>query len=72
MAKIEAIIPFILHFEAGVNKKYLGLPNEQIFEIAKKTGFANDPVDAGGATMCGTPSRHIAGRMDSRIHLSGL
>ena len=53
MAKIEAIIPFILHFEAGVNKKYLGLPNEQIFEIAKKTGFANDPVDAGGATMCG-------------------
>ena len=53
MADIGKIIPFILHFEAGVNKKYLGLPNEQIFEIAKKTGFANDPVDAGGATMCG-------------------
>ena len=53
MADISKIIPFILHFEAGVNKKYLGLPNEQIFEIAKKTGFANDPVDAGGATMCG-------------------
>ena len=53
MAKIEEIIPFILYFEAGVNKRYLSLPPEQIFEQAKKTGFANDPDDAGGATMCG-------------------
>lgn len=53
MAKIDEIIPFILHFEAGVDKRYLSLPPAQIFEQAKKTGFANDPDDAGGATMCG-------------------
>lgn len=53
MADIRKIVPFILYFEAGVNKKYLDLPNEQIYEMAKKTGFANDPVDVGGATMCG-------------------
>ena len=53
MAKIEEIIPFFLHFETGVNKRYLNLPPAQIFEQARKTGFANDPDDAGGATMCG-------------------
>lgn len=53
MAKIDEIIPFILYFEAGVNKRYLNLPPAQIFEQAKKTGYANDPDDAGGATMCG-------------------
>lgn len=53
MAKIDEIIPFILYFETGVNKRYLGLSPSQIFEQAKKTGFANDPDDAGGATMCG-------------------
>ena len=29
------------------------LTNEQLFEKAKKRGFANDPDDLGGATMCG-------------------
>lgn len=53
MAKIEEIIPFILHYETGVSKRYLSLPPAQIFEQAKKTGYANDPDDAGGATMCG-------------------
>ena len=53
MADINKIIPFILYFEAGVGRKYLNLPNEQIFERAKLSGFANDPVDSGGATMCG-------------------
>lgn len=53
MAKIEELIPFILHFETGVGKKYLNLPPEQIFAQARKTGFANDPDDSGGATMCG-------------------
>lgn len=53
MAKIDEIIPFFLHFETGVNKRYLNLPPAQIFEQARKTGFANDPDDAGGATMCG-------------------
>lgn len=36
-----------------MNKRYLSLPPAQIFEQARKTGFANDPDDAGGATMCG-------------------
>lgn len=53
MADINKIVPFILYFEAGVSKRYLDLPNEQIYEKAKLSGFANDPVDAGGATMCG-------------------
>ena len=53
MADINKIVPFILYFEAGVGRKYLNLPNEQIFERAKLSGFANDPVDSGGATMCG-------------------
>lgn len=53
MAKIDELIPFILYFEAGVSKRYLSLPPEQVFEQAKRTGFANDPDDAGGATMCG-------------------
>lgn len=53
MANINELIPFILYFEAGVQKKYLTLPNEQIFAQARKTGYANDPDDAGGATMCG-------------------
>ena len=53
MAKIDELIPFILYFEAGVNAKYMSLPPEQIFAQAQKTGFANDPDDAGGATMCG-------------------
>lgn len=53
MAKIEDIIPFILYFEAGVSRKYLALPPEKIFEQARKTGYGNDPDDAGGATMCG-------------------
>lgn len=53
MAQIEKIVPFILHFEAGVPVSYLDKTPEQIFERAKKTGFANDPDDRGGLTMCG-------------------
>lgn len=51
MAKVEKIVPFILRFEAGVVAP--GLTNEQLFERARKTGFANDPDDLGGATMIG-------------------
>lgn len=51
MAKVEKIVPFILRFEAGVVAP--GLTNEQLFERARKTGFANDPYDLGGATMIG-------------------
>lgn len=53
MAKIDKIVPFILHFEAGVPASYLSKTSEEIFEIAKLTGFANDPDDRGGLTQCG-------------------
>lgn len=53
MAKIESLIPFILHFEAGVKKEHLNKPIGELFAIAKKTGWADDPLDKGGATMCG-------------------
>lgn len=53
MADIEKIAPFILHFEAGVPKHYLGQEPRAIFERARKTGLANDPDDRGGLTMCG-------------------
>lgn len=51
MANAEKIVPFIIRFEAGVTAS--GLTNEQLFERARATGFANDPDDAGGATMVG-------------------
>lgn len=51
MAKVESIVPFILKWETGITGP--GLTNEQLFEEAKKRGFANDPDDLGGATMCG-------------------
>lgn len=69
MANIETIIPFILYSEAGgapscfktiqtsdgKKKVYFPslLPPEKQFEECRKRGFANDPVDRGGATMCG-------------------
>lgn len=53
MAQIEKLIPFILHFEAGVPLKYLNGSPEEIFAVAKKTGLANDPDDRGNLTMCG-------------------
>lgn len=51
MAKVESIVPFILKWETGTTGATL--TNEQLFEKAKKRGFANDPDDLGGATMCG-------------------
>lgn len=53
MASIRPLIPFILYYEAGLSRHYTELPFEEMFEKARKTGFANDPDDAGGATMCG-------------------
>lgn len=53
MANVDLLIPFILRFEAGVAIKDLSLPLPQIFEKARKRGFSNDPLDSGGATMCG-------------------
>lgn len=53
MANVDLLIPFILHFEAGVSVTDLSLPLPQIFEKARRKGFSNDPHDLGGATMCG-------------------
>jgi len=51
MAKVESVVPFILKWETGTTG--IGLTNEQLFEKAELKGFANDPDDLGGATMCG-------------------
>ena len=51
MARVENIVPFILKWETGTTG--IGLTNEQLFEKAKLKGFANDPDDLGGATVCG-------------------
>lgn len=51
MANVEKLVPFIIQFEAGVNPA--GLTGEKLFEKARKTGYANDPDDLGGATMVG-------------------
>lgn len=53
MAKIEKIVTLLLVGEAGLLKKYHNLPLAQQFEQAKKTGWADDPDDSGGQTMCG-------------------
>lgn len=51
---MEDLIIFILAHEAGLNvRKYAGLSLNQKFEQAKKTGWANDQDDPGGATQCG-------------------
>ena len=52
MANVEKLIPHLIRWEAGCIAK-AGESNESLFERAKKTGFSNDPVDAGGATMIG-------------------
>ncbi|MBD5357774.1 MAG: peptidoglycan domain protein [Bacteroides sp.] len=54
MADFTKMIPFIFHFAAGVygnNGSELRLSVNKQFEIAKKTGWSNDPDDPGGATM---------------------
>ncbi len=51
MANVEKIVPFIIQFEAGIDPA--GLTGEKLFEKARKTGYANDPDDLGGATMVG-------------------
>jgi hypothetical protein bfra3_11916 len=54
MAKIEVLLPFLLKWECGLDlRKYGSLTLEDLFNQAKKTGFADDPADTGGATMCG-------------------
>lgn len=51
MAKIEALIPFLIYFESGVADS--SLDAKSLFEKAKGKGIASDPSDAGGATLAG-------------------
>lgn len=53
MAQIDILIPFLLYHETRLKKSELLLPLPQMFERAKLSGYADDPDDAGGATMCG-------------------
>lgn len=53
MAKVDRIFTFLMQWEAGLRPEFFDLPFEDQFEQAKKTGFANDPADPGGATMVG-------------------
>ena len=50
MAQVNKIIPFILKWEAGISGPGT---NEELFEKARKTGWADDPSDLGGQTMIG-------------------
>lgn len=51
---MEELIIFILEHEAGLKVgRCAGMSMEQKFEQAKKTGWANDKDDPGGATQCG-------------------
>ncbi len=52
MANVDLLIPFILEFETGVIQKQ-GESLPLLFERSRKSGFANDPLDKGGATMIG-------------------
>ena len=52
MAKIDNIIPFFLKWETSVVRKK-DETLEELFERARQKGWANDPLDHGGATMCG-------------------
>ena len=48
------MLPLIFHFAAGVygkNGSDLLLPFAQQFELARKTGWSDDPDDPGGATI---------------------
>lgn len=44
------MVPFVLYCEAGVKVES---DVERMFEHARAKGYANDPCDRGGATMCG-------------------
>ena len=60
MAYCEKLVPIIIRWETGVvhlfpdgSVDYYSRPNEVLFKEARKTGFSNDPLDNGGATMVG-------------------
>ncbi len=57
MANHLMMIPFILHFEASTRLERHTEPDRarcrQLFEWARRQGWADDASDRGGATMCG-------------------
>lgn len=59
MADIEKIVEKILHFEAGTPlgdaapDPSTDARNRRLFALARRTGWRCDPLDSGGATMCG-------------------
>lgn len=46
------MVPFILRWETSTVARE-GESNRLLFKRAEKTGYAYDPADRGGATMCG-------------------
>ena len=54
MAHIDLYIPHVLHFECGLENRYMGLSLEEQFEIAKKKcGYSDDPIDPDKFTVLG-------------------
>lgn len=54
MAHIDLFIPHVLHFECGLENRYMSLSLEEQFEIAKnKCGYSDDPVDPDRFTVMG-------------------
>lgn len=51
MAECSKLVPIIIRWEAGVTAPELS--EEELFEKARKSGWSNDPLDSGGATMVG-------------------
>lgn len=49
---MNRLIDFILLFEAGLKPKE-GRPPEMSFELARSSGFSDNPADSGGPTLCG-------------------
>lgn len=52
MANVDNFIPFVLKWETGTRRKD-GETLPSLFERAAQTGWADDPQDLGGKTMCG-------------------
>lgn len=51
MADFRKMIPFILHFAAGVSVRELEKGEDAAFEAARRKGWSDDPDDPGGPTM---------------------
>ena len=51
MADFRKLIPFIIRWETGVQDRNATYP--QLFELARRRGFAHDHHDRGGATQTG-------------------